>query len=169
MSVPPSLKIIVPSLKIIDGDTVTVNIAELKKLLPSLEIDNPDGKTALSGTLKLSIGDFRKLLRVSLSGVPVDEAWYLSHVSGLRQDIQKGKFESATEHYIMHGYVEGRLPERPVVDEKFYLQQYTDVAMAVKSGTLASAFDHFVKDGYAEGRLAVPPAEGSSPRAKSKK
>jgi hypothetical protein len=157
MSIPPSLRKIAPSLKVGDGETATLSLVDVKSIFPSFEIDIQGQSVPSDGTIKISIADLRKILRLVLSSVAVDEGWYLGQVSGLRQDIQKGKFDSPAEHYMMHGYLEGRLPERPVVDEQFYLQQYPDIGAAVKSGTLKSGFDHFVKDGYAEGRMPVPP------------
>lgn len=156
MAIPPSLKTLVPSL-VRSGDSVTFSLADLKALLPSIEIDTLTSGRAFTGTVKMAVGDFRKILRAALFGVEVEEGWYLGQVVGLRQDIQKGKFASAAEHYALHGYLEGRLPERPVVDEKFYLQQYPDVAAAIKSGSVKSGFDHFVRDGYPEGRLPAAP------------
>jgi hypothetical protein len=167
MSTPPSLKTLVPSLKR-NTESATLNLADLKALLPSIELSIEGHDVPSTCAVKLSLADLRKILTVGLSSIPVDEAWYLGHVPGLRQDIQKGKFESPTEHYVVHGYLEGRLPERPTVDEKFYLHQYPDIAAAVKSGTIKSGFDHFVKDGYAEGRIPEPPAS-ESPKAGTKK
>ena len=164
MSIPPSLKKIAPSLKIKDGETATLSLTDLKAVLPSIEIDIQGSQAPSGTTIKISVEDLRKIFRIALSNVTVDEAWYLGQVSGLRQDIQNGKFKSPAEHYVMHGYLEGRLPERPIVDEKFYLEQYPDIAAAVKSGTLKSGFDHFVKDGYVEGRMSERPASGAVAR-----
>jgi hypothetical protein len=152
MPIPPSLKKIVPSLKIQDGKSATLSLTDLKAILPSLEIDVQGSRLPSGVFIKIDIDDLRKIVRVALSNVEVDEAWYLGQVPGLRQDIQKGKFDSPAEHYLMHGYLEGQLPKRPVVDEQFYLQQYPDVAAAIKSGQSRGAFEHFVRDGYKEGR-----------------
>ena len=164
MPIPPSLKKIVPSLKINDGKSATLSLADIKALLPSLEIDIQGARVPSGATITIDVEDLRKIFRVALSGVTVDEAWYLGQVPGLRQDIQNGKFESPGEHYLMHGYLEGRLPERPIVDETFYLEQYPDIAAAVNDGALNSGFEHFVKDGYAEGRLPQRPV-GSPKKA----
>ena len=168
MPIPLSLKKMVPSLKIKDGKSAILSLTDLKAMLPSLEIDVKGSQVPSSATLKIDIEDLRKMFRVALSSVTVDEAWYLGQVPGLRQDIQNGKFESPAEHYLTHGYLEGRLPERPVVDEKFYLQQYPDIADAVKSGAVKSGFDHFVKDGYAEGRMSEHPAGAAKERRGTK-
>lgn len=149
MAIPSSLKRVFPSFKV-NGDKASVNIAEVKKHLPSLEIGED------SGTLTLSLTDLRNLLAVFLAAYPVDEAWYCAQVPALRRDIQKGKFKSVQEHYYVHGFLEGRLPERPVVDEKFYLRTNPDVADGVRSGKFKDGFDHFVKAGYGEGRVPRP-------------
>lgn len=169
MPIPPSLKKIVPSLKIQDGKSATLSLTDLKAILPSLEIDVQGSRLPSGVFIKIDIEDLRKIFRVALSNVEVDEAWYLGQVPGLRQDIQNGKFELPAEHYLMHGYLEGRLPERPLVDETFYLEQYPDIEAAVKSGTVKSGFDHFVKDGYLEGRISQRPAGAARERHGTKR
>jgi hypothetical protein len=168
MSIPPSVKKIAPSLQIKNGETMTLSLADLKGIFPSLEINLHNSSVPSDGTVKMSITDLRKILRVALAGTHVDEAWYLGQVPGLRKDIQKGEFESASEHYVMHGYLEGLLPERPIVDEKFYLQHYPDIAAAIKSGTVISGYEHFVRDGYSEGRMMAP-SKSAMQRAGRKK
>jgi hypothetical protein len=159
MAIPPSPKRLFPSFNLGEGGTATVSISDIKKMFPSFEIDpGKKSSSSASGTLELSIDDLRKILDVVLAGVRVDEAWYLSQVPELRRDLQSGKFKSALDHYLLHGYLEGRLPERPIVHEKFYLQENPDIAAAVKSGKIKSAFDHFLRNGYAEGRRPVPNA-----------
>ncbi len=157
MAVPPSVKSILPSLQIkITEQTATLSMADLKRLFPSLDLISDERKKIDDEVIKMSLSDLRKVLTATLSGVTVDETWYLSQVPELRQSLQRGKFSSVAEHYCLHGYLEGRLPERPTVDERFYLQSYPDVAAAIKSGQVKSAFDHFVRDGYAEGRVPAP-------------
>lgn len=156
MSFPPSLKSIVPSLKI-EKEKVTLSLGDLKALLPSLRFDSQVVDDPFNGNIEISIKDLRNILGVALAGIEVDDEWYLSQVDGLRMAIQREKFKSAAEHYVLHGYLEGRLPKRPVVDERFYLKQNPDVAAAVKAGKLKSGFDHFVSSGYSEGRLPLSP------------
>jgi hypothetical protein len=153
MPIPPSPKKLFPSFEIRKNGTVTVSLSDLQKLFPSLQI-TPDKKT-----VELSIEDVRKLLGVALSGVKIDESWYLSLVPELRRDLQKGHFKTLLDHYILHGYLEGRLPERPIVNERFYLQQNPDIAAAIRAGRIKSGFDHFVRDGYLEGRTSSPDTE----------
>lgn len=164
MSIPFSLKKIAPSLKIKDETTAALSLTDLKAIFPSVEIDVHDALVPTNATIKLSIEDLRKIFRVVLSGIAVDERWYVGQVSGLRQDVENGKFASVAEHYIIHGYLEGRLPEKPLVDEKYYLAQNPDVAAAIKAGKVKNAFDHYVQAGYAEGRLASADTTGSIER-----
>jgi hypothetical protein len=164
MPIPPSVKMIAPSLQK-NGEAVTLSLKDLKALLPSLEIIVRNSSPLSNGTVKMSMVDVRKILRVVLAGVRVDEEWYLGQVPELREDLQKGKFASVTEHYFAHGYLEGRLPERPQFDETHYLQSFPDVAAAIKAGRIKSGFDHFVRDGYCEGRPPTPAAKNTSQRA----
>jgi hypothetical protein len=147
---PPPLKKIAPSLEIKGDETVTFSLADLKAHLPSLEIEASHSSSG--GTVKMSITDMRKILSMALAGVRVDEKWYLTQVNGLAEDLRKHKFTSAAEHYYAHGYMEGRMPEKPQVDEQYYLQTNPDVAAAVKSGKVKNAFEHYIRNGYAEGR-----------------
>jgi hypothetical protein len=137
---------------------VTVNATDLKKLLPSLEMISPR-KFPLEGQVQMSRQDVARILSVALASVNIDEPWYLTQVPDLRRDIQRGKFRSVADHYYIHGYLEGRLPEKPTVNEKFYLEENEDVAAGVKAGKFKTGFEHFVKNGYVEGRSPVPVSE----------
>lgn len=168
MTIPRSIKTILPSLKLANNEPVTLKLSDLKELLPSLQINITDKDDPFNGSLGISIDDLRKVLFVALGSVEIDESWYLGQVPGLRRDIQEGKIGSASEHYALHGYLEGRLPKRPEVDEAFYSQQYPDVAASIKAGKIRSGFDHFLRDGYSEGRMSVPPKQERRPLAKTK-
>lgn len=168
MAIPPSIKKTLPSLQIKTDETAVLDLADLKTLLPSLEISVGGRDLSIEGLIKLSLPDLRKVLAVALSGIEVDETWYLSIVPELEKDIPKGKFSSVADHYYKHGYLEGRLPEKPTVDEKFYLQAYPDVAVAIKAGRVRNAYEHFVRDGYAEGRQSSPPDSASQRKGKNK-
>jgi hypothetical protein len=152
MPIPPSIRGLLPSLSIVDDKEAIIELADLKALLPSLGLVIRGKDTAVDGTLRMSLDDLRKILRVALASVDIEESWYFSRVPELRADIRRGKFTSAFEHYYTHGYLEGRLPEEPKVDEPFYLRENRDVAKAVAEGKFKNALEHFVQDGYAEGR-----------------
>jgi hypothetical protein len=158
VAIPPSIKKILPSFRI-DKDIAAVNVADLKKLFPSLEMISGRRNVPLDGEVRMSREEVGRLLSVALASVNVDEAWYLTQVPDLRRDIQRGKFRSVAHHYYMHGYLEGRLPEKPTVNEKFYLEENEDVAAGVKAGKFKTGFEHFVKNGYFEGRSPVPVSE----------
>ena len=156
MDLPPNVKSILPSLKVEDDRIATLAIADVKRQLPSLQISS--GREGVAdGAITLSIEDLRKLLRIALAGVEVDEKWYLTQVAALGKAIEDGAFGSPSEHYRVHGYLEGRLPKKPTVDEEYYLQTYPDVAQAIRSGKLKSAYEHYIGCGNAEGRNPTPP------------
>src|SRR5262249_48646484 len=115
MALPTPIKRIVPSLQISSDQKVTINIADLKAQIRSLAI-TVDG-VPFEGSLEISLADLRKVLSAALAGIHVDEDWYISKVTGLGDDIAKGNFKSASEHYQLHGYLEGLLPEKPLFDE----------------------------------------------------
>jgi hypothetical protein len=149
MPIPRSLKSLLPSFRLEGNETAIISVADLKALLPSLNISDR--------TISLSIGDLQRVLKLALEGVKLDEKWYLGQVPELRRDIARGKFKSTFEHYYMHGYLEGRLPECPTVDEYYYLKTYQDVADGIKIGRVKNAVDHYVQSGYVEGRQPSPP------------
>ncbi len=70
--------------------------------------------------------------------------------------IRNGTIRSAREHYIDHGYFEGRMPYRIEVDEAWYLATHADVAETLRSGEYASGQAHFDGPGYPEGREPYP-------------
>ena len=115
----------------------------------SVEISTIRGELRVS----LSYDDFVSVLRLMISGIQVNEEWYLTEYPDIAQAIRDGKVESARQHFIDDGFFEGRRPFPMDVDEPWYLQQYPDVAESVRTGVVGSGQQHFVEDGYREGRL----------------
>jgi hypothetical protein len=66
----------------------------------------------------LAYDDFVKLLRLLLSAVQVDEAWYLKQYGDVAKAIEQGTAASAKQHFVESGYFEGRLPFPPDMSEK---------------------------------------------------
>ncbi|HET7883390.1 MAG TPA: hypothetical protein VFL55_21060 [Acetobacteraceae bacterium] len=94
-----------------------------------------------------------KILRMMISGIEVDEAWYLREHEDIARAVQSGRIASAKQHFIDDGYFEGRLPFPMPVDERYYLTHNPDVAESVRKGVVDSGAQHFAEDGYREGRL----------------
>ncbi len=115
----------------------------------SVEISTVRGELRVS----LSYDDFVRVLRLMISGMQVNEEWYLTEYPDIAQAIRDGKVQSARQHFIDDGFFEGRRPFPMDVDEPWYLQQYPDVAESVRTGVVGSGQQHFVEDGYREGRL----------------
>ena len=111
--------------------------------------------TTVKGELqvRMSYEDFLKIVRRLIASTPVDEEWYKMRYEDIAKAIKSGDIKSAREHFVEHGYIEGRLPGPVAVDETWYLEQYPDVADAVRRGVDVSAQAHFDRDGYREGRL----------------
>jgi hypothetical protein len=106
--------------------------------------------------VSLSYDDFVRILRMLISGVQVDEKWYLATHEDIAKAVGSGAVASAKQHFIDDGYFEGRLPFPIAVNERWYLEQYPDVAESVRKGLVGSAQQHFSEDGYREGRLPFP-------------
>lgn len=115
----------------------------------SVEISTVRGELRVT----LSYDDFIRLIRLMISGIQVDEGWYLQEYADIARAIQDGKLASAKQHFIDDGYFEGRRPFAMPVDERWYLERYPDVADSVRKGVVGSASQHFAEDGYREGRL----------------
>ncbi|TGE00144.1 hypothetical protein [Methylobacterium nonmethylotrophicum] len=96
---------------------------------------------------------FFGILQQMLQHVPVDEVWYLDRHRDVQEAVAAGAFASAKDHFVKHGYFEGKLPYAIPVDEAFYLDAYPDVREAIRTGAIASAQLHFLQSGYKEGRV----------------
>ena len=70
--------------------------------------------------------------------------------------IRAGTIKSAKEHFLDHGYFEGRAPYPLAVDETWYLATNPDVAEQVRLGKFESGQAHFNASGYRDGRLPRP-------------
>ena len=107
-------------------------------------------------TVSASYTQFTILIRTLLSGIEVNETWYLSQYPDVAEAIRKGVITSAKEHFLNDGYFEGRMPFPIAVDEAWYLEQNPGVAEYIARGELLSAQQHFNDNGYREGRLPRP-------------
>ena len=118
-------------------------------------IKNAVDITTVKGELqvRMSYEDFLNIVRRLVAAAPVDEEWYLQRYEDIAKAIRIGDIKSARQHFVEHGYIEGRLPGPVPVDEKWYLAQYPDVAESIRRGVDVSAQSHFDRDGYREGRL----------------
>ena len=103
--------------------------------------------------VSLSYDDFIQILRLMISGIQVDEAWYLREYEDIARAVSSGAVASAKQHFVDDGFFEGRRPFPMPVDEHWYLREYPDVAESVRKGVIGSGEQHFIEDGYREGRL----------------
>jgi len=99
--------------------------------------------------------DFVRMIKLFLTGIDVDEKWYLEQYPDIREAIEAGRIESAKRHFVNDGYFEGRLPFPLSVDEPSYLARYPDVAAGISNGKTPSALQHYVDNGYREGRIPL--------------
>jgi len=115
----------------------------------SVEISTVKGELRVN----LSYEEFIRILKMMISGIEVNEAWYTQTYQDIGEAISGGSVSSAQQHFVDDGYFEGRLPFPILVDERWYLEQNPDVADSVRRGAMPSAQGHFDDDGYREGRL----------------
>jgi hypothetical protein len=119
---------------------------------------------ATQGSVRINVTyeEFMTIVKRLLGAVAVDEDWYRKTYPDVAEGIEAGVQPAAKEHFIQHGYFEGRLPYDIPVDETWYLRSNPDVAESIARGDHLSAQDHFLKSGYAEGRLPWPPSRAQS-------
>lgn len=109
---------------------------------------------AAQGTVRVNItyDEFTAVIRKLLGAITVDENWYRATYRDVAEGIKSGVHPSAGQHFVEHGYFEGRLPYPIEVDETWYLNTYPDVADGIRNGEHLSATEHFITNGYREGR-----------------
>jgi hypothetical protein len=117
-----------------------------------LNLTTARGKTRVDMTYE----DAQKLIRHLLSAIEVDEAFYLARNADVAEGIRRGTIRSAQEHFVDHGYFEGRMPYPIEVDEQWYLTTHADVAETLRTGAYTSGQEHFDGPGYPEGREPYP-------------
>jgi hypothetical protein len=103
-----------------------------------------------------SYEDLMQMIQALLCAIEVDEAWYLQQNPDVADGIRAGTIKSAKEHFLDHGFFEGRAPYPVTVDETWYLATNPDVAEQVQQGRFASGQAHFNVSGYRDGRLPRP-------------
>ena len=125
-------------------------IAPFENIMRLLTVSqSPRGGATVAG----SYDDLLSALRLLLVSIDVNKDWYLERNPDVAQAIAAGEVESAKQHFVEHGYFEGRLPFPITVDERWYLSQNPDVAENIRNGVEESAQRHFELHGYGEGRL----------------
>jgi hypothetical protein len=117
-----------------------------------LHLTTARGKTRVDMTYE----DVQKVIQALLAVIEVDESFYLLRNQDVADGIRRGTIRSAQEHFVDHGYFEGRLPYQIEVDEQWYLETHKDVAETVRRGDYASGQEHFDGPGYPEGREPYP-------------
>ena len=113
--------------------------------------------STVRGELRVSLAydDFVKILRMMISGIEVDEGWYLKENGDIAQAIAKGAVGSAKQHFVDDGYFEGRRPFPMPVDERWYLEHNADVAESVRKGVVSGGGAAFRRGWLPRGALAL--------------
>jgi hypothetical protein len=112
----------------------------------------------LNGRAKVVIDPalLRALLQALAEAAPFSPDFYTATYRDVAEAHTAGRIPDLHRHYVMSGFLEGRLGACPDVDDAFYLARYPDVARAIARGEVASARDHYVRAGAAEGRVPNP-------------
>jgi len=107
---------------------------------------NSKSKVAIDAKL------LKTLLRTLVSCAPFSEEFYLETYPDIAEAYAAGQIPSLRQHFLDHGYFEGRVGAPAEVDEEFYTDLYKDVVQGMLRGDVKSATDHYDSSGYAEGR-----------------
>lgn len=109
---------------------------------------------SVKGQLKVDMtyDELLALVKLFLRSASFEEEWYRRAYPDVEEAIRAGAYGSGWEHFVEHGYFEGRRPFPMQVDEDWYLRAYPDVGESVRAGLVGSALEHFERHGYEEGR-----------------
>jgi hypothetical protein len=105
------------------------------------------------GDALVNSSDVLGAIKMLLLAVDVDEDWYRQTYPDVDEAIGQKVYASARQHFVEHGYFEGRRPAELAVDEDWYIAHYSDVALGIDSKEIESASEHYNRHGYAEGRM----------------
>jgi hypothetical protein len=87
--------------------------------------------TVDSERLNLSYDDFIDVVRRLVTPTPVDEAWYCAAYPGVAAAVERGVFASATDHFIQHGYFDGKLPYESAAVGRRDLPHYSGIKASI--------------------------------------
>jgi hypothetical protein len=106
------------------------------------------GQTRIS----IPVALLKFLLQIAVKHSSIDEREYLKMNPDVGDALRRREIESASNHYISYGYMEGRKGGSAEVDEKWYREKNPDVAAAIRSGKIRSASEHYWAVGARECR-----------------
>jgi hypothetical protein len=92
------------------------------------------------------------LLQGRIPASAFDEAAYLRAYPDIADAVAAGQFVNPLQHFLAHGYFEGRVAGAGVVDAAWYLAEYPDVAAAIAAGAFSDAAAHYYARGIREWR-----------------
>jgi hypothetical protein len=95
-----------------------------------------------------------RLFDVLARSIPVNQDFYFAKHPDIEKAWKAGEIACAAQHFVEHGFYEGRLPCDVFIDEEDYLRRYPDVADGIKAGQIESASEHWIRFGRFEGRAA---------------
>jgi len=108
-----------------------------------------------TGHLSVPVVGFCALLSVLATRFLFDEKFYMTNYPDIAEAKESGFLGDLQMHFLVHGYIEGRLFSYPEVDELFYLDLYQDVTAGIANGDIIGAVEHYLHGGAAGGRFAT--------------
>jgi hypothetical protein len=106
-------------------------------------------------TASVSIDGLKYLIGEVLQHINVDEVWYLRRYPDVAAAILGGDMASASTHFRVSGFFEGRVPWEMPFDPKYYIHQYSDLLTVFDASDVGALQRHYETKGYYEGRAGV--------------
>jgi tetratricopeptide (TPR) repeat protein len=127
-------------------DIITLMSLSPYKVLEQCFIPGTSNKT-----VTMTIEDFQSIIRHFLRLVPFSETDYLYCSTDLAQSIAQGHFAgSAHEHWIHHGYFEGRKPVRHYAPEDFSFEAALAIYPNLYYSKLSEALESYSNFDYSK-------------------
>lgn len=95
----------------------------------------------------------RQLIRFFALTLDFNEKEYLQKNTDIKAALAAREIDSAYEHFINNGFIEGREFFNSEVDEEWYQSEYPDVQEGIKRGIVQSSKEHYFLQGKSEGRF----------------
>lgn len=131
-----------------------------KRILDMLGVTEHDlarGKVQVDGS------GLRRLISKYAETLKFDADWYAETNPDVESARLAGDIPSLREHFVVTGYLEGRLPHKLPFDPNWYRRHYKDICAQFSATDVNGMQDHYLSSGYFEGRVgtenALPEAD----------
>lgn len=100
----------------------------------------------------IDLDDYHKLVAFVAQFSKFDEELYLELNPDVAEGIDGGMVESAHQHFLYSGFLEGRCPSVEGFSAEAYFDLNPDLQSAFEKSDEKGLLEHYIKAGYKEGR-----------------